>query len=191
MGLTIEQVRLEERKLVEKEEEDIKHEFDQYSLFHVTSEKNVPLILQEGLKPALSEFTVKAYARGKYPDVDFDHEEDDWKSEEGIENNDRKVQRILTRSKEKLRDEYPHGLVFATEFEDLSPVLGLSLKNEDQHINDDNLAIIGIKPECKKDFRKEEIASDVDYISETVIPSHCLGKIDKQRWKKIVRISRF
>ena len=186
LGLSSDEMRRRERQVDEEEDITIKNELKQYPLFHVTSKKNLPVILETGLKPKLSLFTVKAYARNKYHNLDFDHEVDFYRNKEEIKENNGRIRRILARSKEELLQQYPKGLVFATDYDSLPLVFGILTMNPKNPIYINDIALIGIKPECEKDFKPERIAFDKDYISDKSVKSDCLVAIDERKWKKIL-----
>ena len=136
---------------------------DQVDLIHITPSRNLPSIIENGLLPELSEFTLHAHISNIEDELmDSDGEYD---FEEAYEN---------------AQEELPE-MVFVAQKEHLTSALAMktSLIGGEQF---KDLTVLGIQKECESLFEKKEIASDADMISIDSISADCLCEL--KDWKK-------
>jgi hypothetical protein len=141
-------------------------------LFHVTDKRNLASIAQNGLQPDISDLTVEAYFNNQWEQKGLDEDNPDDVDSFTVEH-----------AEEELNEQYPDGLVFAAEFENLAPVISMMANNPINPIGMKHIAVLGIKDRCAGQFQKTEIGSDADMISPQPIPADCLCFIDTKTWK--------
>jgi hypothetical protein len=150
----------------QKEDSISEGSIESVELIHITDINSLENIKKQGLIPYLSDYTLEAYLRFKENDLqeqglNFDYEEE------------------YEKAKEELKE-----MVFACEKEFIFSAISMETSMvKGNSIN--NIVVLGIKPKYEHLFQKKRIASDIDYISEKIIPIEALIQITD--WKEYAK----
>ena len=143
-----------------------KCKLEDIDLFHVTNKSALTSIEKDGLKPDLSELTQECWIRNQVSSRGLDEYDDD-------------VMESLEKEASKLPE-----FVFAAEGEnDLLVALYQINKNALAPTPLSEILVLGITDDCAKQFKSEEIGSDIDMVSRKPVPPNCICLIDEKEWK--------
>ena len=148
-------------------------------LYHVTSTRNVASILEKGLLPELSEFTVEAVFNNRSEEMGMDWDDPEAMCMTGEE---------LDLEKESLYADIQENtpeMVFAAELDYLPTILYMMTTNPISNIPMDEIAVVAIKG-CKAQFEEKEVASPVDWVSTKAVPPDCIEVVPRECWAHLL-----
>jgi len=151
-------------------------------LYHVTSVDNVASILDEGLLPRLSDFTVEAIFNNRSEEMAMD-----WEDPEAMCMTEEELDLEKESLYAEIQEETPQ-MVFAAELDYLPTILYMMTTNPISNIPRNQLAVVAIKG-CKEQFEEREVASPVDWVSTKAVPPDCIEIVPRKCWVHLLERS--